>query len=128
MTYAERTGREQDFDVHYRFFSSDAGGRKSVAPRQGYRCDWSYDGDDTETPGIYMIWPEFEADDGSIIALGEYVPLESTARMWIVSSEMREEIHRGRIFVGTRGFFMEGGRRVAEAVVTRIVGLRSLET
>jgi hypothetical protein len=127
MTYSKRTGRVQDFDVHYRFLFPDAGGLKSL-PGQGYRCDWSYDGDDIKATGIYMIWPEFESDDGSIIPMGEYVLLEGTARMWIVNSEMRERVHRKRLFVGTKGFFMEGGRKVAEAVVNRLVGLSSFET
>jgi len=45
--------------------------------------------------------------------------------MWILIPEMRAEIHRARIQPGVRGYFMEGGRRVAEAVVTRVIGLHT---
>jgi hypothetical protein len=128
MTYADRTGRPQDFDVKYRFFAQEEGGRASGSPGQGYRCDWLYDGDNVRKTGIYMIWPEFEQEDGGIIPLGEHVPMEGTARIWIVNNELRNSIHRKRLKEGVRGFFMEGGQKVAEVCVTKIIGLHNSET
>ncbi|HEV8725431.1 MAG TPA: hypothetical protein VGW77_32840 [Candidatus Binatia bacterium] len=43
--------------------------------------------------------------------------------MWIVNQDLKATIHRIRIKIGVKGFFMEGGKRVAEAEVTRIAGL-----
>lgn len=56
-----------------------------------------------------MIHPEFEDEEGKII-LDEYkkVNLTGTARMWIVVPEMREQIHKNKVHVGTKGYFMEG--------------------
>jgi hypothetical protein len=74
MNYAEGTQHPPDFEVHYRFYSAAEGGRHSGPPRQHvYRCDWAYDGDDISQTGIYMIWPEFLARDGSVIPDGDFV-------------------------------------------------------
>ena len=72
-----------------------------------------------------MIWPEFLAEDGNVLPDGLPVPWTGKASMWILIREMRSELHRMRIKEGVRGYFMEGSRRVAEAVVTRIIGLHS---
>jgi len=100
----------------------------SGPPFQGYRCDWAYDGDDIEKTGIYMIWPEFENESSEVIPEKQTVLPNGTARMWIVSPELREEIHRPRIKVGVKGYFMEGGKKVAEAEVIGLGGLDGPET
>jgi hypothetical protein len=51
------------------------------------------------------------------------VGVELSARMYVVADEMRAEMHRGRIAPGVRFYCHEGGRRMAEGVVTRITGL-----
>lgn len=124
MSYAEHCKNSADFEVRYRFFTSEEGGRVSGPPWQHYRCDWAY-ADEMGATGIYMIHPEFIAEDGSVLAEGFPVPWAGTATMWIVVPEMRSQIHRQRIMEGVRGYFMEGNRRVAEAVVTRILGLHT---
>lgn len=43
--------------------------------------------------------------------------------MFIISDDMREQIHRGRIALGVRGYFVEGPKRVAECEVTELIGL-----
>ena len=125
MNYAEIRKHQADFEVHYRFFTHEQGGRVSGPPWQHYRCDWAYADDDIAQTGIYMIHPEFVAEDGSIQPEGVPVPWSGTATMWILSPEMRGEIHRARIQLGVRGYFMEGSHRVAESVVTRILGLQT---
>ncbi len=120
IPYEERLGYKQDFDVQYRFYSEAEGGRKTGAPHQGYRCDFLYD---SENPldGTYMIWPEFESEDGRVInSKNLSVPNTGTARMWIVDARMRARVHQTKIKLGTRGYFMEGGKRVAELVVVKI--------
>ncbi|WP_129692005.1 hypothetical protein [Gottfriedia acidiceleris] len=119
--YEERRGCPQDFNVQYRFFSHEEGGRQSL-PAQGYRCDFAYQEDDIKETGIYMIHPEFEDNDGNVI-LDDKISINrtGTARMWIVSPKIREEIHKHKIELGTKGYFMEGSRRVGVVEVIKIV-------
>ncbi len=112
-----------DFEVKYRFLSVSEGGRQTGAPFQGYKCDWAYQGDDVDNTGIYMIWPQFEDGHGRLVEKDVQVLVEGTARMSIASEEMKNTIHRKRIKVGVKGFFMEVKKRVAEAIVTRICDL-----
>jgi hypothetical protein len=125
MNYAELRNHPPDFEVSYRFFTSSEGGRNSGPPFQHYRCDWAYSDDDITNDGIYMIHPEFTSSDHSVFAEGFPVPSSGTATMWILVPAMRADIHRNRVVVGVRGYFMEGSRRVAEAVVTRVIGLHT---
>lgn len=123
--YEERSGHPQDFYVQYRFYSPEVGGRQNF-PAQGYRCDFAYQEDDIKETSIYMIHPEFEDNDRNVI-LDDKISVNQTgtARMWIVLPEMREEIHKHKIKLGTKGYFMEGSRRVGEVEVIKIVGLLS---
>ncbi len=125
MNYAELRGHPADFEVRYRIFTAEEGGRITGPPWQHYRCDWAYDGDDISQTGIFMIHPEFMSPDGSVFPGGSPIAITGIATMWILIPEMRAEIHRQRIQPGVRGFFMEGSRRVAEAEVTRIIGLHT---
>ena len=120
----ERTGRPPDFEVRYRFLTAEEGGRRTGPPLQGYRSDWSYEGDDV-AEGIYMIWPEFLAEDGSLFPENVPVSVTGHASMWIVSHDMRTRVHRLRIHEGIKGYFMEGGLKVAEAIVTRVIALHT---
>lgn len=119
-SYAKRSGNLPDFKVRYRLLLE--GGRQYY---QRIRCDWSYKGDDISDTGVYMIWPEFLALDGSVFPQDTPVPMSGMATMWIVSPEIRCQIHCSRIQLGVKGYFMEGGRRVAEAIVTEVIGLHS---
>lgn len=113
----------QDFNVLYRMYTTEEGGRRNL-PYQGYRCDFSYDGDDVKECGIYAIHPEFQDEQGNILLdTDKSVPLMGKASMWVLFARMREQVHIYRIKVGTKGYFMEGPRRVGEVTVTEIVGL-----
>ncbi len=114
----------KDFEVAYRFLSYEEGGRKSGPPHQPYRSDWSYEGDDPQGNGIYMIWPIFLDDEGQIVEPNRTVPNEGTAQMFIVNDELRQAFHAKRLDTGVRGYFMEGSKRVAEAVVTKLLALQ----
>ena len=70
-----------------------------------------------------MIWPEFLNEDMSVFPEAISVPESGVASMWILSHDLRLQVHRTRIREGVKGYFMEGRRRVAEAVITRILGL-----
>ncbi len=119
----ESTLRPADFEVSYKFLSSEEGGRRSGLPKQGYRCDWLYSGEDIEGSVVYMIWPEFEDAQGLALPNGTQVFLRGKARMRILNSDLRRTVHRQLLRVGTKGYFVEGRTRVAEAEVVRILAL-----
>jgi hypothetical protein len=124
--YAEKLNRLPDFEVSYRFYSEAEGGRKDNHPVfQNYRSNWSFDGDDIEKTGLFPIWPEFLDSHGEVWPDANPVPISGKATMWITFREVNVPVHRARIKKGTKGYFMEGRRRVAEAVVTRIIGLHT---
>jgi hypothetical protein len=127
MNLREKLNSIHDFEVKYRFLSFEEGGRKTGTPFQGYRCDWAYEGDDIKKTGIYMIHPEFTDNDEKVLALNTQIPVAGIARMYILNKELRKTIHKKRIKVGVKGFFMEGNKHVAEAEVTRIIGLEVIE-
>jgi hypothetical protein len=115
--------KNPDFIVKYRFFSIEEGGRKTGTPFQGYRCDFLYENDDPQKDAIFMIWPEFEDSHGNIILENKcHVPVEGTARMWILNSDLRAE-HRRRIKPGVKAFFIEGTKKVASLEVIKVVSL-----
>lgn len=123
QSYEVRLGHPPDFRVSYRFYDESEGGRKTI-PVQGYRSDFWYYNDSQPNPNsIYMIWPEFEDEQGNLIT-DTTTPVSpfGTARMWIIMPKMRP-FHKDKIKVGLKGFFREGSRSVAECEVIEIVGL-----
>ena len=120
-TYEELKGHPADFIVSYHLYAPSEGGRKVTF--QHLRCDFSYDGYDIATDGIFMIYPEFLGKDGQPIEEGIPVSLDGRASMFILSPEMRASVHQGRIKIGTRGYFMEGGRKVGCLEVVQVVDL-----
>jgi hypothetical protein len=128
---AEKHKALPDFEVSYRFFSESEGGRKTGPPYQSYRCDWSYEDNEVfEKTGIsvFQIWPIFLDATGGEFPAEVQVPVSGKAAMWIIKPKTRGQIHQAWIKEGARGFFMEGSRRVAVAIVTRIVGLHTNPT
>lgn len=123
QSYEIKFKHPPDFRVAYRFYDENESGRKTT-PGQGYRSDfWYYHEEQPNPNSIYMIWPEFEDEQGNIITDTEVrVSIRGTARMWILIPAMRG-IHRKRIKPGMKGFFMEGHKRVAECEVIEIIGL-----
>ena len=124
-SYRERTGREPDFRVRYRFLSQAEGGRSSL-PFQHIRSDFLYAEDDPTDDGIWCIWPEFISADGTILPENQPVPAEGVADMYVLNPELRRE-HRHRIRVGTKAFFVEGARRTASCEVVEVLGLSDVE-
>ncbi len=120
QSYRESIGNKEDFRVKYKFRSEQEGARKSL-PSQGIRSDFWYECDNHTMESIFMIWPEFEDEYGELIVNGQ-VRQEGTARMWIVTPEMKA-YHQSRIKIGTQGYFMEGSRRTADCEVIEIVSL-----
>ncbi len=120
-TYEEIRGHKQDFDVSYRLYCKEEGGQEKVF--QHIRCDFAYAEDDIEETGIYMIHPEFMDVSGNPIEENTQLPVEGFASMWILVPEMREKVHKEKLHIGTKGYFMSGSRKLGEVTVTKIVGL-----
>ena len=118
-----------DFLVKYRFFTQAEGGRMNPA-LQGYRSDWVYSEDyekrieskQSLSLPIYMIHPLAVDEDHLQYSSHEFMPSEGLAEMRILFAQMRP-IHRKKIKVGVKGYFVEGSRRVAEAEVIDILYL-----
>jgi hypothetical protein len=125
-SYQDLFRHPADFRVKYRFYSVEEGGRY-LMPIQGWQSNFAYATKYPEDKGaVFMIWPEFEDAAGNVFLDKEdlYVDPSGTARMWIAMLEMRK-LHRQRIRIGTKGYFMEGNHKVAECEVIDIVGLMS---
>jgi len=122
--YDSKFGFQSDFKVRYRFYGEQEGGRKSL-PFQGYRSDfWYFHKEQPNPNSIYMIWPEFEDENGNVITQSDN-PISGTgvARMWIINPATRP-FHRDKITVGLKSYFMEGSRRVAECEVIELGDLK----
>lgn len=120
-SYEKRLNHKADFRVKYTFRSPENGGRQTGEPYQGIRSDFSFLGEDEKV--LYMIWPEFENQDGQLILEKNCrVPKSGTARMWIINDEMRP-FHYDKIKIGTKGYFREGGTFSADCEVIEILDL-----
>lgn len=111
-----------DFEVCLQFLTFAEGGRQTPWIAQGYRSDFSYE---DEPDVVFMIWPVFLDEYGEPFAEGTKLSTDKpmNARMAIVNDELRATEHRQRLKIGLRFFVREGGKIVAEGVVTRIVDL-----
>lgn len=119
--YEDRLKLKADFRVKYRFLSPNEGGQQFGTPFQGIRSDFSIVGEGDNQQ--YIIRPEFEDEFGNVILYDdERVPIEGTARMWIVDPKMRP-IHYDKIKVGIKGHFREGPVYIAECEVIEILDL-----
>lgn len=117
--YEKRFNHKADFRLKYKFLSSEEGGRKTGEPYEGIRSDFSFV--DEKQSFLYMIWPEFEDEEGSVILFNDRpVPQFGTARMWIINNEMRED-HYGKNELGIRGNFREGATITADCEIIEIL-------
>lgn len=89
---------------------------------QGYRSDFLYSGDEN-IKQLWMIWPEFlDEEENVILDKSIPVPTSGKAKMWILNDTLKH-LHRDRIEIGLKAFFVEGPRKVAECEVIQIVNL-----
>jgi|HubBroStandDraft_6_1064221.scaffolds.fasta_scaffold597797_2 hypothetical protein len=109
-----------DFTVSYRFLRPDEGGLSRI-PQQHTRWAFLYSEDDPQRDGAWDIWPEFLDSGGSPLPDGP-VPTRGVAHMFILSSDLRP-MHKARIRIGTKGYMIEGLRKVSECEVTQVLAL-----
>lgn len=123
----KKFNHKADFRVKYCFYTEQEGGRKTL-PHQGYRSDFWYVHEDNNATNIFIISPEFEDEHGNVILVDD-VPVNrcGTARMWVIVGQ-RRIYHRDKIHIGTKGFFMEGARRVAGCEIIEILVLQTNPT
>ena len=107
-----------DFVVQYRFLDT-----KKTLPHQGYRSSFMYEEDARTTNEVkyaYDIFPEFKDEKGGIIMnLNEKVLREGVADMWILVEQSRN-FHKEKMKIGSKGYFLEGTKIVAECEVIKI--------
>ena len=114
-----------DFEAVVRIFPASEGGDR-VPKFNGIRWDFSYA--INNPPGeLYMIWPDFFSESGDSLPTDKPLPvgIELSARMFILSDEMRQAVHRSRIETGVEFFCHEGPHKLAVGRVTRITGLHT---
>ena len=70
-----------------------------------------------------MIWPMFLDSDGQEIPKGQQTSGKGRANFYIVSDQLRKEVHLDRIKIGTKFFMMEGSQKVARCTVRRVLAL-----
>lgn len=121
-SYEEILKRNCDFRVSYRFLTLEEGGRSHL-PHQGIRSDFWYEHPENKVNNLFMIWPEFEDENGDLILEG-VVPRKGFARMWIINDAYRE-YHREKIKIGTIGYFREGIMTSARCEVIELGSLLS---
>jgi hypothetical protein len=122
--YEDRIKRKPDFRVKYRLYSPEEGGRYSL-PYQGIRSDFWYEHPDHKInrQSLFVIWPEFENEKEEVITDKSVPVLQSgTARMWIINDQFIP-YHKGKIKLGTKGFFKEGSRSTGECEVIELISL-----
>ena len=122
QSHVNRFKHKADFRVKYRFRSAKEGGRKTGAPHQGIRSDFSIQGEEENT--MYMIWPEFEDETGDVLLHNDRpVPNSGTARMWVINSGNRPSLI-DKIRIGTKGNFREGSIFSADCEIIEILDLQ----
>ncbi len=110
--------RAADFEAEVRFISAVKGGRQGPAV-QGYRPDIQY----YDSEGLWMVWPLFLDNNGVELKKGSVISSISNANFYIVNDELRHTVHRDKLRVGTHFHMCEGGRKVAECRVVKILNL-----
>lgn len=112
-----------DFIVKYRVLTEEEGGRKAPL-YQGYRPDFLY-AEDQVSDGLYCIYPEFLDDKNEVITdLSKSISPIGKAKMWILQEKFHE-YHKNRLRVGSKGYFMEVSKKIAECEVIELVYLKS---
>jgi hypothetical protein len=119
--YETLLGRRPDFRVRYKFFSPNRAGT-TFDLFQGVRPDFWYDHPEHHKDNLFIIWPEFEDERGKIIDKNNSVSETGTARMWIIDEKLIS-YHRGKIAIGTKGYFREGGHSYAECEVIELINI-----
>ena len=96
-----------------------------MLPYQGIRSDFWYEHPEHKQNGqlLFIIWPEFEDEKGQVITDKSMPVLPSgTARMWIINNDFIK-YHKGKIEIGTKGYFREGSRSTGECEVIELINL-----
>ena len=122
VPYCERSGEAPDFEVDYCLSIDDS--LKVVFPSQGMRCDFLCAGVEPKTDRIHIIWPEILDEHRNVILdKSKRIPNMGKAFMWIGDPDARENVHKKRIKVGTKGRWVVGSKTLANVVVTKLIRL-----
>ncbi len=107
-SYENKFNRTHDFTVRYELLAQK---EHEVIITQGMRSDFCFEGEYLEKG--YMVWPEFEDEEGCLIEDSEEtISKTGTARMWVLVEQSRPEL-QSKIKVGEKGYFLFGSHKVA---------------
>ena len=112
---------EEDFEARITILTEAQGGRKTP-PVNGIRWDFLYAQDDP-ADGIFMIWPDFCDADGTSFSTDTQLKGTLHARMHIARKEGIATHHQGKLQEGTEFYCVEGPKKVAKGVVTKLTGI-----
>jgi hypothetical protein len=112
-----------EFEARITIFTELESGRKTP-PVAGIRWDFVYAENNPEGE-TYMIFPEFCDEDGMRLPNGIQLDGTLSARMHIVIKENIPIRHKARISEGTEFYCVEGNRKAAKGVVTKLTGIKN---
>lgn len=103
-----------DFVVKYKIIDER---RLKEPPFQGIRTNFMYQDDVIDDKYSYTIFPEFVDSNGNIIMeKNQPVNIEGIANMWIVVEDSID-FHRNKLKTNTKGYIIEGFRKIAECEI-----------
>jgi translation elongation factor EF-Tu-like GTPase len=108
-----------EFEADVRFLSREEGGRHSPPIQSLYRPDVHWDDDSSET--LWMIHPRFLGPDCAELPEGTEVPQVCKAHFYLISTQVRDQLHQQWLHEGAQFHISEGRHRVAAGVVTKIL-------
>ncbi len=112
--------KEPDFEADIIVYSPEESGRPGPA-RNGIKWDFRYASDDEAD--IFMIWAVFLTDDGELVSKDVGLIGKYRAQMYIVDDSMKDKVHRERMKEGVEFYMVEGRRKTAEGVITKILNI-----
>jgi len=124
MSTEDWVAERPDFKARVRFLSKEEGGRQRAPVLQGIRCDFQYNDKYEDDPPnqVWMIYPAFLDDAGALLPVRSEIPKQCEATFRILNSDLRH-VHRARLRPGSKFWLVEGSHRIAEGLVTTLLGL-----
>lgn len=110
---------QPDFKAQLNVISQPATGRRFTL-RQGFKLDLMYEGDVKQA---WMIHYALLDADENLLPEGTLCESEVKAYFRVVNPELRVTVHRQRIKIGTQFYVVAGRYKVAQGVVTEVLGL-----
>lgn len=113
-----------EFEADVRFLAREERGRQHLPVQGSYRPDVHWDDDPSKT--LWMIHPRFLGTSGEELPEGTEIPPACKAHFYLISTQLRNWLHRDWLHEDARFHISEGPHRVASCIVTKV--LRPVES